>query len=95
MRLHVDRSKIVAQPVVTVPPPVSLAKAERSESSQQAAEPHDFYRNSRRPQLTPVLHPEHRYCSQDEIVKPFRTHHCRACGTVRAVPLHFSQGLLT
>ena len=91
MRLHVDRSKIVAKPVVTPPPPVSLVKVEHSESSQQVAVHHDFYRNSRRPQLAPVLHPEHRYCSQDEIVKPFRTHHCRACGTVRAVSFNFSQ----
>ncbi|KAF5376746.1 hypothetical protein D9615_007891 [Tricholomella constricta] len=36
---------------------------------------------SRRPPLTPILRPEHRYCGIDEIVKPYRTHHCRSCGT--------------
>jgi len=37
----------------------------------------------RRPPTIPILLPEHRYCTIDEIVKPFRTHHCRSCGTVR------------
>jgi palmitoyltransferase len=37
----------------------------------------------RRPSTVPVLLPEHRYCGLDEIVKPYRTHHCRTCGTVR------------
>ncbi|KII83651.1 hypothetical protein PLICRDRAFT_47131 [Plicaturopsis crispa FD-325 SS-3] len=36
---------------------------------------------SRRPPTTPVLLPEYRYCPHCEIVKPYRTHHCRACGT--------------
>lgn len=36
----------------------------------------------RRPSTLPVLHPGHRYCSRDEIVKPYRAHHCRNCGTV-------------
>lgn len=37
----------------------------------------------RRPPTVPILLPEHRYCGLDEIVKPYRTHHCRTCGTVR------------
>ncbi|TFK36057.1 DHHC palmitoyltransferase-domain-containing protein [Crucibulum laeve] len=36
---------------------------------------------SRRPSTTPVLLPGHRYCLKDEIVKPYRTHHCSDCGT--------------
>ncbi|KIJ41148.1 hypothetical protein M422DRAFT_256000 [Sphaerobolus stellatus SS14] len=36
---------------------------------------------SRHPPTHPVLAPEYRYCSRDGIVKPPRTHHCRACGT--------------
>jgi len=36
---------------------------------------------SREPIQRPVLSPEYRYCSYDEIVKPPRTHHCRICGT--------------
>jgi len=38
---------------------------------------------ARRPPQTPQLLPAHRYCGLDEIVKPYRTHHCRTCGTVR------------
>jgi len=37
---------------------------------------------SRRPPTTPVLVDEYRYCSRDELIKPYRTHHCRTCGTV-------------
>ncbi|KAG6329831.1 hypothetical protein ID866_9257 [Astraeus odoratus] len=36
---------------------------------------------ARRPQMTPILLPEYRYCGRCKIVKPHRTHHCRACGT--------------
>ncbi|KIY48570.1 zf-DHHC-domain-containing protein [Fistulina hepatica ATCC 64428] len=36
---------------------------------------------SRIPPSVPVLRPEHRYCNKCKIVKPYRTHHCRACGT--------------
>lgn len=36
----------------------------------------------RRPSSLPVLHPAHRYCYHDQIVKPYRAHHCRNCGTV-------------
>ncbi|KNZ76633.1 Palmitoyltransferase PFA3 [Termitomyces sp. J132] len=35
----------------------------------------------RRPLMTPILRPEYRYCEVDRIVKPYRTHHCRSCGT--------------
>ncbi|KAG2079891.1 DHHC palmitoyltransferase-domain-containing protein [Suillus cothurnatus] len=35
----------------------------------------------RRPSTTPILAPEYRFCTKDKIIKPPRTHHCRACGT--------------
>ncbi|PPQ65457.1 hypothetical protein CVT24_010788 [Panaeolus cyanescens] len=35
----------------------------------------------RRPPMLPYLLPAHRYCESDLIVKPYRAHHCRACGT--------------
>jgi len=38
----------------------------------------------RRPPTTAVLQPIHRFCTPDEIVKPYRAHHCRVCGTVSA-----------
>lgn len=34
----------------------------------------------REPPLTLPLHPNTRYCTRCEIVKPYRTHHCRHCG---------------
>ena len=37
---------------------------------------------ARKPLSEPVLTPIKRYCHRDEIVKPMRAHHCRACGTV-------------
>ncbi|KII90880.1 hypothetical protein PLICRDRAFT_39484 [Plicaturopsis crispa FD-325 SS-3] len=33
------------------------------------------------PPTAPTLLPSHRYCAHCEIVKPYRAHHCRACGT--------------
>lgn len=36
----------------------------------------------RLPPTTPVLQPLHRYCLTDGLVKPYRAHHCRSCGTV-------------
>lgn len=36
----------------------------------------------RQPPTTPVLQPLHRYCLTDGLVKPYRAHHCRSCGTV-------------
>ena len=37
---------------------------------------------SRRPPTARVLDTDYRYCARDELVKPYRTHHCRTCGTV-------------
>lgn len=37
---------------------------------------------ARRPPTSAALLPENRYCSEDELVKPSRAHHCRHCGTV-------------
>lgn len=42
---------------------------------------------TRRPPPISVLQPVHRYCTVDQIIKPYRTHHCRACGTVSNAPL--------
>ncbi|KIK41163.1 hypothetical protein CY34DRAFT_85926 [Suillus luteus UH-Slu-Lm8-n1] len=36
---------------------------------------------ARRPSTTPILVSEYRFCNKDKIIKPPRTHHCRACGT--------------
>ncbi|KAF8342352.1 DHHC palmitoyltransferase-domain-containing protein [Cantharellus anzutake] len=36
---------------------------------------------SRQPPSHPALAPQYRYCRNDEIIKPPRTHHCRICGT--------------
>jgi palmitoyltransferase len=41
----------------------------------------------RKPSSTPVLEPVFRYCERDALVKPYRAHHCRACGTV-SLKLH-------
>ncbi|KAI0772411.1 zf-DHHC-domain-containing protein [Trametes elegans] len=36
---------------------------------------------TRSPPTTPILLPQYRYCHKDGFLKPFRAHHCRACGT--------------
>ncbi|GJJ14025.1 hypothetical protein Clacol_008282 [Clathrus columnatus] len=62
-------------------PPVAAGRAARDIGNIDIEEglPPPFY--SRRPPTHPVLSPEFRYCTRDGIVKPMRTHHCRACGT--------------
>lgn len=34
------------------------------------------------PSMVLILLPGHRYCGLDRIVKPYRVHYCRTCGTV-------------
>jgi palmitoyltransferase len=43
----------------------------------------------RAPPKLPSLREEHRYCRRCSIIKPPRTHHCRACGMVRLIFFHF------
>ncbi|KAL0567887.1 hypothetical protein V5O48_014107 [Marasmius crinis-equi] len=50
----------------------------RMQRAVKKAEERNVYR---RPPTTPQLSPEYRYCSKDLFIKPYRTHHCRACGT--------------
>lgn len=53
-----------------------LEKAQRREARLKALH------MERRPPTTAVLQPLHRYCLAEGFVKPYRTHHCRPCGTV-------------
>ena len=50
---------------------------------------------ARRPPSTPVLDPVHRYCTVDQIIKPYRSHHCRICGTVSVLVYRFNVHYLT
>lgn len=56
-------------------PEAAVARSENVPTSSQ----HLF---ARTPPTTPILLPEYRYCHRDGVIKPFRAHHCRACGTV-------------
>lgn len=49
----------------------------------------DYINPARKGLKDPVLLPLKRYCYKDKIVKPHRTHHCRACGTVSAIQSGF------
>ncbi|KAI6148075.1 DHHC palmitoyltransferase-domain-containing protein [Pisolithus tinctorius] len=72
-----------------VPDNIALPPINTGSTRSRSREPNGFgpgqSRNtngiSRRPPTTPILLPENRYCSRCKIVKPYRTHHCRACGT--------------
>jgi hypothetical protein len=76
-------SRRQSHPPPPPPPPPSQAppshaprrNSDKNESAVSA------YKPRRLPPTTPVLLPEWRYCKTCEIVKPYRTHHCRACGT--------------
>lgn len=45
---------------------------------------------TRKPNMTPILVPEYRYCYRDHFTKPLRAHHCRACGTVSSFTIFSS-----
>jgi palmitoyltransferase len=64
---------------VHIPEPAPHSSHENFHDTSSGASPQLF---SRRPSTTPVLVSEYRYCHKDKIIKPPRTHHCRACGTV-------------
>jgi palmitoyltransferase len=63
---------------------VNNNKSRHAQKRTRTASPPDLPppQHSRRPPTTPVLLPEYRYCHRDELLKPPRAHHCRACGTV-------------
>lgn len=61
-----------------IPGPTPPSSHENFHDSSLDGSPPMF---SRRPSTTPVLISEYRYCNRDKIIKPPRTHHCRACGT--------------
>lgn len=83
---HADRQSEATE---THPPSASSTQAAKSQSRKHLVHPRG-QRNppkpkvyiARRPPTSGTLLPENRYCFEDEIVKPFRSHHCRHCGTV-------------
>ncbi|KAL1741379.1 DHHC palmitoyltransferase-domain-containing protein, partial [Schizophyllum fasciatum] len=62
-------------PPASVPPP-GFPRSKREEKEMQRA-----LHIARRPPPVPYLRDEQRYCTRCNIVKPYRAHHCRACGT--------------
>ena len=63
------------------PAPTEQARAE-PQTLPAAEEGQKSSMYTRTPSKTPVLRPENRYCQKDGFLKPYRTHHCRACGSV-------------
>ncbi|KAJ7645337.1 DHHC palmitoyltransferase-domain-containing protein [Mycena rosella] len=65
--------------LTNVPPPPrrkSSARSRRDDGEAAPAPP-----RGRFPPTTAALLPPHRWCSRCAIVKPYRAHHCRVCGT--------------
>lgn len=63
----------------------TLTSSKMTEKQKKEADREKMLENLnvlRNPPSTPSLLPAHRYCHTDKIVKPFRAHHCRVCGTV-------------
>jgi palmitoyltransferase len=60
----------------------SRRRAEKQKKEADREKTLDNMNVFRNPPTTPSLLPAYRYCRSDNIVKPYRTHHCRACGTV-------------
>ncbi|KAJ7603217.1 DHHC palmitoyltransferase-domain-containing protein [Mycena polygramma] len=59
------------------PPPAPRRKSSRASAREGG---HGIPRGRFPPTTAPLL-PPHRWCSRCSIVKPYRAHHCRICGT--------------
>lgn len=66
----------------TTPTLKSRRRAEKQKKEADREKTLDSLNVFRNPPTTPSLLPAYRHCHFDKIVKPYRTHHCRACGTV-------------
>ncbi|KAI5831016.1 hypothetical protein K523DRAFT_301437 [Schizophyllum commune Tattone D] len=62
-------------------PPASAPLPGFPRSKREAKEMERALHIARRPPPIPFLREEQRYCTRCRIVKPYRAHHCRACGT--------------
>ena len=60
-----------------------VSEKPRGENSRRPQREQQTPAQRRAPPRLPSLREEHRLCRRCAIVKPPRTHHCRACGTVR------------
>ena len=93
LRTDVDRSGTHTQPerqseATDVVPPSAASAASAQKKPRKLLQlgrqnpPRPKVYIARRPPSSAALLPENRYCHEDGLVKPFRAHHCRHCGTV-------------
>jgi len=68
---------------------LSSRRAEKQKKEAEREKTLDNLNVFRRPPTTPSLLPAYRYCYSDKLVKPYRAHHCRACGTVSFWPCFY------
>ena len=68
----------------SAPSTYNSSQANGSSSALDQAKPSDaapWDLPQRRPSPVPVLLPYYRWCTRCEVIKPYRAHHCRHCGT--------------
>ena len=93
LRTDVDRSGTHTQPerqseATDIVPPSAVSAASAQKKPRKLLQlgrqnpPRPKVYTARRPPTSAALLPENRYCHEDGLVKPFRAHHCRHCGTV-------------
>ena len=72
-----------AHTVAPFPEPPMMHEANRPDGGRRSEDLEDGRkRPQRKPPSNAILSPEFRYCPRDGLVKPYRCHHCRICGTV-------------
>jgi hypothetical protein len=80
----------VSTPNVTPARPVSRSNSRRHRRSHSqsgsgfcaSVDSNEILPMTKGPKTTPILRPVHRYCRHEQIVKPYRTHHCSVCARV-------------
>lgn len=75
-------SKLKLKKPKPLSPSVAPVSTERQQKRIERERALQSLNITRRPSTTAVLQPVHRYCNTDEILEPYRAHHCRVYGTV-------------
>ncbi|KIM41877.1 hypothetical protein M413DRAFT_27435 [Hebeloma cylindrosporum] len=78
---NMTNSKLKLKKPKPISPSVTPVSTKREQKWMERERVLQSLNITRRPPTTAVLQPVHRYCNTDEILKPYRAHHCRVCGT--------------
>ncbi|KAM6490991.1 zf-DHHC domain containing protein [Amanita muscaria] len=75
-----DAGDLNVLPAPVVSPTPAQRKLRKLFHPQRSKIPQPKFYVTRRPPQAPLLLPDYRHCDKEDILKPYRAHHCRHCG---------------